>query len=710
MAEKRVIELEIKTNASKAAADIKSVSTASTEAATSVTGLGDTSTATGAKMATFKDIKSTIVGLVPGLKAADGATAGLGAQFMKLMANPIILLIAAIVAGLKLVYEAFQSSVSGGKEIAAVWEGLAAVGTQVKDATMGLVRAFGYAVQAAYKFITLDFAGAAEAMKNANGEATASYNQLAKAADGTTYSIVKSLEKQQQANNKAKKEQAVSQSFVNKLLVQSRETLTDETASMADKKKALALVTKEETKAAAERVRIAQVDLNILKAKAKALGGQAEIKMKQEIRDATIALNEAETEGAMTSIKLNKQNKTLARQEVAENKEATDAAKERGKANAERAAERVKERADTLKKIKELEQSYSDSLLSEEAKEIVAVQRKYKELYDEAAKHKLDITELKKSEAAEKLKIEDKYDQQINDKIAALTDTEQQKLYDAYQKEIIAAKGNKELLEALDADYIKKRDAITKAENEKKATADLKLKEILLSESDFKLYKLELDYKAQQALYAGNEEALKALNEKYNKDKIKLETETADKQKQIDKELADKKKATLDSQVLAVKGGLTSIANIAELFAGKSKKSQKRAFDIQKATNIASATIDTFTSAQSAYKSVVGIPYVGPVLAPLAAAGAIAAGLLNIKKIKASQFEGGATPSAGDTGGGGNTPTGGAPQAPQFNVVGNNGINQLAQLQQQPVQAYVVSSEMTSAQSLERNRIQNATI
>ena len=44
----------------------------------------------------------------------------------------------------------------------------------------------------------------------------------------------------------------------------------------------------------------------------------------------------------------------------------------------------------------------------------------------------------------------------LNDKIAALTDTEQQKLYDAYQKEVTAAKGNKLLLEALEVDYFKK--------------------------------------------------------------------------------------------------------------------------------------------------------------------------------------------------------------------------------------------------------------
>ena len=196
------------------------------------------------------------------------------------------------------------------------------------------------------------------------------------------------------------------------------------------------------------------------------------------------------------------------------------------------------------------------------------------------------------------------------------------------------------------------------------------------------------------------ETAKKALTEKTNVEVAKL-----------DEDAAKKKQDLLNRQVDAVKGGLTSIANIAELFAGKSKKSQKRAFEVQKITNIASAVIDTYMSATSAFKSTVGIPVVGPVLAPLAAAGAVAAGLMNIKKIKATQFEGGAVPSGGDTGGGGgDTGGGGAPQAPQFNVVGNNGMNQLAQLQQKPVQAFVVSSEMTSAQALERNRINNATI
>ena len=695
MAEKRVIELEIKTNAGNAATQIQAVSASSNVASASVTTLGNASAATGAKMGTFAAVKTAITGLVPGLKAAEGGVMGLGAQFMKLLANPIVLVIAGIVAGLKFVYEAFQSNVKGGKEIAAVWEGLSAVGTQVKDATMGLVRAFGYAVQAAYKFLTLDFKGASEAIKNANGEATSSYNQLAKAVDGTTFSIVRNLEKQQQANNKAKKEQAVSQSFVNKLLVQSRETLTDETASMKEKKKALAEVTREETKAAQERVRIAAVDLRILQTKAKTLGGQAEIKMKQEIREATIALNEAETEGAMTGIKLNRQKKMLARQETNENKEAISSGKERAKENTDREKERVKQKEDALKKIKELETAYSDSLLDDEAKEILGVQRKYKDLFAEAEKHGLDIKKLKKAEASEKLLIEDKYDQQIFEKTAALTDTEQQKLNRTYQKERQAAKGNKDLLLALENDYNKKKDALTKSENEKKAAEDLKLKELTLSENDFKLHKLTLQYEAEKLLYVGNKEALKALDEKYAKSQEALDNEQAEKKRKIE----EKK----------IQMGLTALSILNDAFqmsAGKSEKDQRKAFKAQKAFNLASALTNTYlavtgalTAGGNPIKLATGMQFVEAGIAA-------AAGAVQIAKIAGTQFDSGGSSTSGG-GGGASAPT---MSAPQFNVVGQSGLNQLASLNQQPIQAYVVSGQVTSQQALDRNRLENATL
>ena len=69
-------------------------------------------------------------------------------------------------------------------------------------------------------------------------------------------------------------------------------------------------------------------------------------------------------------------------------------------------------------------------------------------------------------------------------------------------------------------------------------------------------------------------------------------------------------------------------------------------------------------------------------------------------------------------GGGGSAPggegMGSAPAAPAFNVVGASSTNQLAQTignqQQQPIQAYVVANNVTTAQALDRNIIQSASI
>ena len=75
--------------------------------------------------------------------------------------------------------------------------------------------------------------------------------------------------------------------------------------------------------------------------------------------------------------------------------------------------------------------------------------------------------------------------------------------------------------------------------------------------------------------------------------------------------------------------------------------------------------------------------------------------------------------SGGGGGGGGavtspNAGGGGGATAPQFNVVGSTGVNQLAGVmgaqQQTPVQAYVVANNVTTAQSLDRNIIQSATL
>jgi hypothetical protein len=132
-----------------------------------------------------------------------------------------------------------------------------------------------------------------------------------------------------------------------------------------------------------------------------------------------------------------------------------------------------------------------------------------------------------------------------------------------------------------------------------------------------------------------------------------------------------------------------------------------------KAMAVASATISTYQSAVSAYEA--GVSVGGPaglVLGPVSAALAVAAGLKNIKSILSVKV-----PNGG--GGGGGVPnistptTGGAPSAtPIFNTIGASPVNQLTRAlgEQPPVQAFVVGSQVTSQQSLDRNIIQNASL
>ena len=79
----------------------------------------------------------------------------------------------------------------------------------------------------------------------------------------------------------------------------------------------------------------------------------------------------------------------------------------------------------------------------------------------------------------------------------------------------------------------------------------------------------------------------------------------------------------------------------------------------------------------------------------------------NIKKTKVPGGGGG-----GSAGGGGSV--GAAPTPPSFNVVGSSETSVLsdsvASQTNEPVQAYVVSNDVTSAQSLERGIVDGATI
>ncbi len=172
-----------------------------------------------------------------------------------------------------------------------------------------------------------------------------------------------------------------------------------------------------------------------------------------------------------------------------------------------------------------------------------------------------------------------------------------------------------------------------------------------------------------------------------------------------------REQAAQSMKVKLAQDGLSAIASITELFGKKSEKAAKRAFQVQKAANMASALISTYQNATSAYASqFTPLPTPdSPVRGGIAAGIAVATGLANVAKIAQQKFE---SPSAGGGSGsvGSSGNLGGGVMSPNFNIVGNSGFNQLAQIQQQPIQAYVISGEVTSAQALDRNRIKNATL
>ena len=163
------------------------------------------------------------------------------------------------------------------------------------------------------------------------------------------------------------------------------------------------------------------------------------------------------------------------------------------------------------------------------------------------------------------------------------------------------------------------------------------------------------------------------------------------KQVLIEKQIAKEKEKTV----------LNTLGAIAGLLGSNSK--------FGKALAITQALRDTYAGANKALAQ-------GGIFGFIGAAGVIASGIANVKQITSSKEP--ATPSFA-TGGGGSpvstTPTPSVPSVPPaFNVVGASDTNQLAEAigsqSQQPVQAYVVSNDVSTAQEMDRNIIEGASI
>ena len=200
-----------------------------------------------------------------------------------------------------------------------------------------------------------------------------------------------------------------------------------------------------------------------------------------------------------------------------------------------------------------------------------------------------------------------------------------------------------------------------------------------------------------------------------------IEDQEVEEEKRIEAERVAAKAQALDA-IIGLAGQETALGKAA-LVAKQLLAAQEFLVDLgvlknKATTTAAEASLDGAKAGQNAATGLsetlkLGFPKAIPFLILYAAqAVSIVKGVMSaVKKTKAVAASVGGRSSGSSSS---SLPAVSAAQAPAFNIVGSSETNQLAETiagqQQQPVKAFVVANDVTTAQSLERNTIQGASI
>jgi hypothetical protein len=253
--------------------------------------------------------------------------------------------------------------------------------------------------------------------------------------------------------------------------------------------------------------------------------------------------------------------------------------------------------------------------------------------------------------------------------------------------------------EQLSNDLALQRELIELSESEFEAA-----NERAISEAEFRAEQIEGEYLRLEALKAVAIEEARLEEERLTKkrDQYKQGTQAyvdANNELLAFQQENNQKQVELERDLQLSKQQLVSdaLSNLVAIVGANSK--------FGKAIAVVQAIRDTFAAANTALK---GSP---PPFNFIAAAATVAAGIANVKQITASKEP--SLPSfASSSGGSISTPS--IPTPPQINTVGTSGVNQLAETinaqTKQPIKAFVVAGEVTTAQSLERNAVREASI
>lgn len=228
-----------------------------------------------------------------------------------------------------------------------------------------------------------------------------------------------------------------------------------------------------------------------------------------------------------------------------------------------------------------------------------------------------------------------------------------------------------------DANVITTEQANQPDENDDIEIAKAKIQEILQAKIDAENEAFEFE-KAQKI---GNDAELELLEAQHLANLSNLKKDAAEANIAIDNKETESRQQNFE----AVRGMLTAAGS---LFAKNTVA--------YKAIAIAQTTMDTYQSAQKAYNSLAGIPYVGPVLGGVAAAAAVAAGVANVKKILSVKV-----PNSGGGDGGGTPAPSAITSAPIVSASATvplkvQDVRVTNPNQQEPVRAYIVQSDLDS--------------
>ena len=347
----------------------------------------------------------------------------------------------------------------------------------------------------------------------------------------------------------------------------------------------------------------------------------------------------------------------------------------------------------------------------------------------------------------------DKSIKRFNDGTKEMSKTEKEEADKRAENRKAANEKIKEQQEKAKQDAIAKKkeeaDALKKIEEDRVAAEMSLAKEVMDKERSLReaqetpLQKEEREYQEWLTKYQANNLNTELLTKQHNDnlEKIMLDSyakdadasikRTADEKLISDKKLEDKKIAddkelefqrNKDSAIAASKQNLNNIiAGLEASGLAKTKAGQviskaialtqigiDSAVAISKASTLANAE---GVAAQLAFPTLPGIGTVARVLSYASTAASVIGNISRARQLLSSGGSGGGASTAPSGGGGGG---GVASAPPSFNVVGASATNQLAQTigqkEQQPVKAYVVSNDVTTAQSLNRNIISSATL